>query len=211
MMFDESERTTDRVTGVVVGEVTNIDDPKDLGRVKVEFTWREAGDESYWARMATPMAGGDMGTYFLPEEGDEVLVSFARGEQRFPYVLGALWNTDQKPPRESDADNDVRVIRSRSGHEVVLDDANGEEKVEILTSAGHTVSLDDERGSETITIEDNSGQNTVEFDATAGKLTVEAGTKLELSATNVDITGDGNVNIEASGILKLKGAMIQLN
>jgi len=211
MMFDESDGAKDGIRGVVVGEVTDTDDPEDLGRVKVRFPWRDVEDESYWARIATPMAGGDMGAYFLPERGDEVLVSFARGEQRFPYVLGGLWNTEQKPPKESDAENDVRMIRSRSGHEVVLDDAEREGKVEIVTGAGHAVTLDDTSGGEKITIEDKSGQNTVEFDATAGTLTIEGGTKLELRATNVEIKGDGNVNVEASGMLTLKGAMIKLN
>lgn len=211
MMFDELEGETDKIPGVVVGEVTDIADPEDLGRVKVTFPWREANDESYWARMATPMAGDDMGTYFIPEKGDEVLVSFARGEQRFPYVLGALWNTDQKPPKQSDKSNDIRLVRSRSGHEVVFDDAENEAKVEIVTDAGHTITLDDSSGSEKITVEDKSGQNSIEFDATAGTLTIEGGTKLELKATNIDLKGDGNVRIEASGMLELKGAMIKLN
>lgn len=211
MMFNELDGETDKIPGVVVGEVTDIADPEDLGRVKVTFPWREANDESYWARLATPMAGDDMGTYFIPEKGDEVLVSFARGEQRFPYVLGALWNTDQKPPKQSDKSNDIRMVRSRSGHEVVFDDAENEAKVEIVTDAGHTITLDDSSGSEKITVEDKSGQNSIEFDATAGTLTIEGGTKLELKATNIDLKGDGNVSIEASGMLELKGAMIKLN
>lgn len=211
-MFDgQAEVADNKITGVVVGEVAAIDDPEDLGRVKIRFPWRDADDESYWARMATPMAGNDMGAYFIPEVGDEVLVSFAQGEQRFPYVLGALWNTDQKPPKGSDKQNDVRMVRSRSGHEVVLDDAENEAKVDIITSAGHTISLDDKSGSEKITIEDKSGQNSLEFDAAAGTLTIEGGTKLELKATNIDLKGDGNVNIEASGMLTLEGAMIKLN
>lgn len=210
-MLDKSENGAKTITGVVVGEVTKIDDKDELARVKVKYPWRDADDESDWARLATPMAGDDMGTYFLPEVGDEVLVSFARGDQRFPYVLGALWNTDQSPPETSDGKNDVRLIRSRSGHEIVLDDSESGAKVEVASNAGHTITLDDTSGGEKITIEDSSGQNVVEFDGTAGTLTVEAGTKLELKATNIDIKGDGQVNIEASGILKLQGAMIQLN
>jgi uncharacterized protein involved in type VI secretion and phage assembly len=211
MIFDETEETAAEISGVVVGEVTDINDPEDLGRVKIRFPWRDVDDESYWARMTTPMAGPETGMYFIPEKGDEVLVSFARGEQRFPYVLGALWNTNQKPPKQSDPDNNIRMIRSRSGHELVLNDADGEAKVEIVTNGGHTVVLDDKSGSEKITIEDKSGQNTIEFDAAGGTLTIEGGTKLELKATNIDIQGNGNVTLEASGILELKGSMIKLN
>lgn len=210
MRRDESGACGADIAGVVVGEVTNTDDPEDLGRVKIRFPWRETNDESYWARIAVPMAGANRGTYFVPEVGDEVLVSFAHGEQRFPYVIGALWNTDQKPPKESDADNDVRLIRSRSGHELVFDDGR-DGKVEISTSGGHTVTLDDASGSQTIEIEDSSGQNSVTFDGTTGTLTIEGGTKLELNATNIDISGDGQVKISSSGALTLEGAIIQLN
>lgn len=210
MILDEDSDTGDGISGVVVGQVTDIDDPEDLGRVKVRFPWRDVDDESYWARMATPMAGSDMGVYFRPEVGDEVLVSFAHGEQRFPYVIGGLWNGNQKPPKESDAANDVRMIRSRSGHEIILDDGS-DGKVEIESSGGHTVTLDDAGGSGTITIEDASGQNSVEFDGNAGTLTIEGGTELELKATNIDITGQGQVKISASGVLTLEGALIKLN
>lgn len=209
-MFNENGNTSG-IQGVVVGEVTDNNDPKNMGRLKIEFPWRESSDESHWARMATPMAGADMGQYFLPEVGDEVLVSFARGDERFPYVLGALWNSDQKPPEKNTGNNDVRKIHSRSGHEVILDDATQDGKVEVSSSSGHTVTLDDTSGSEKISIEDKSGQNSVEFDATAGTLTVEGGTKLELKATNIEIKGQGQVKVEASGILELKGAMVKLN
>lgn len=210
MMANENDGTRE-MPGVVVGEVTKNNDPEDMGRVKVTFPWRKASDETTWARTMTPMAGDDMGAYFLPQVGDEVLVAFAHGDQRFPYVLGGLWNTDQKPPESNEGNNDVRAVRSRSGHEVRLDDADRDGKVEITSSSGHTVTLDDATGSETITIEDKSGQNSVEFDATTGTLTVEGGTKLELKATNIDIKGEGQVNIQASGMLKLQGAIIQLN
>lgn len=211
MMPGDQRATPSHVEGVVVGTVTDNQDPEDMGRVKVTYPWREADDESYWARIATPMAGGDRGTYFLPEVDDEVLVAFEHGDIRFPYVVGALWNGNQQPPATNEGNNDVRLVRSRSGHEIVLDDAENEAKVELVTSAGHTITLDDKSGSETITIEDTSGQNSLEFDATAGTLTIQGGTKLELKATNIDLKADGNMNVEASGMLTLKGAMIKLN
>ena len=81
-----------RVTGVVVGVVTNNQDPDGLGRVKVKFPWLSDADESSWARIAAPMAGKERGLYFLPEVDDEVLVIFEHGDLRFPFVPGALWN-----------------------------------------------------------------------------------------------------------------------
>ena len=65
-----------RVYGVTVGVVTNNQDPDGLGRVKVRFPWLSDDDESFWARVVTPMAGNGRGLYLLPEVDDEVLVAF---------------------------------------------------------------------------------------------------------------------------------------
>ena len=200
------------VRGVAVGVVTDNEDPDGLGRVKLTFPWRESDDESYWARVAAPMAGDDMGTYFLPEVDDEVLGAFDDGNVNHPYVLGSLWNANRAPPEDNaDGSNDVRAIKSRSGHQVTLDDGDSDGKVEIETSAGHRITLDDSSGSEKITVEDKSGQNTIEFDAVAGSIDVSSGSKISLSAPMLEIKGDGNVTVEAGGILTLKGALVKIN
>ena len=80
------------VKGVAVALVTDNKDPDGLGRVKVRYPWHSQSTQSYWARIASPMAGKDRGTVFYPEVGDEVLVVFDREDLRFPYVLGGLWN-----------------------------------------------------------------------------------------------------------------------
>jgi uncharacterized protein involved in type VI secretion and phage assembly len=128
LQYPEGQAAHDgRVFGVVVGVVTNNQDPDKLGRVKVRFPWLSQDDESYWARIAVLMAGNNRGAWFLPEVDDEVLVAFEHGDVRMPYVLGALWNGVDAPPRDnSDGKNNQRVIRSRSGHELVFnDDSDG--------------------------------------------------------------------------------------
>jgi uncharacterized protein involved in type VI secretion and phage assembly len=62
----QQEAAAQRLYGVVVGLVTNNQDPDKWGRVKVKFPWLSDQDESNWARMATPMAGKSRGFYFLP-------------------------------------------------------------------------------------------------------------------------------------------------
>jgi uncharacterized protein involved in type VI secretion and phage assembly len=199
------------VRGVAVGVVTNNEDPEGLARVKLSFPWRDAADESYWARIATPMAGDGRGTYFLPEVGDEVLVAFEDGDIAHPYVVGALWNGVDAPPADNaDGSNDLRLVRSRGGHELVFDDADGG-GIEIVTNAGHRIVLDDTGGGETLRIEDASGENHLEFDAAGGSVTLTAATSVSVSAPELTLSGDGNVTIESSGMLTLKGAVIQLN
>ena len=135
-----SESHTGRITGVVIGVVTNNQDPDDLGRVKVKFPWLSDVDESFWARTATPMAGKDRGVFLLPEVDDEVLVAFEHGDVRFPYVLGGLWNGVDTPPfNNQNGKNNVRAIKSRSGHLVKLNDEDGKETVEIIDKSGKVV------------------------------------------------------------------------
>jgi len=123
-MFIVEDKNKNIIHGVVVGIVTNNKDPEDLGRIKVNFPWRGIQDESIWARIATLMAGQDRGSYFLPEIGDEVLVSFEHGDIHQPYVIGSLWNGQDKPPEtNSDGKNNNRLIKSRSGHKFIFNDS----------------------------------------------------------------------------------------
>lgn len=210
MSFSEpTDGDTGALTGVAVAIVADNDDPKDLGRVKLRYPWLETSGASNWARIAVPMAGGDRGTYFLPEVGDEVLVAFDDGDIDHPYVLGALWNGEDEPPQDNaNGENDVREIKSRSGHTVTFDDADGDEAVRIETAGGHTVVMDD--GDETITIED-TGSNEIEFDGASRSLTISSDASVTIEAPSIEITSDGNLTIEAGGVLKLDGALITLN
>jgi uncharacterized protein involved in type VI secretion and phage assembly len=170
--------------GVVIGVVTNNADPDGLSRVKVKFPWLSDQDESFWARIAAPMAGNNRGAYFLPEIDDEVLVAFEHGDVRFPYVIGALWNgKDKAPLSNSDGNNDIRVIKSRSGHVITLNDKAGQETIEIV---------------------DGSGNNGVVIDTANNRITITAGKDIVLSAPNGTIALSANtIDIEASGSGKL--------
>ena len=118
------------IPGVVIGIVKSLDDPDGLGRVKLEYPWMaEESPESNWARIAAPMAGAERGFQFMPEEGDEVLVAFEQGEIRLPYIIGYLWNGEDKPPRDEATQ---RTIKTVSGHVLEFDDTEGSEKISLL-------------------------------------------------------------------------------
>src|ERR1700750_1699162 len=97
-LFSTPVAAPTRLHGVVIGIVTNNQDPDGMHRVKVRFPWLNLDDESHWARVATPMAGDKRGAYFLPEPDDEVLVAFEHGSLEHPYVIGSLWNGKDKAP-----------------------------------------------------------------------------------------------------------------
>jgi len=197
-----------RIYGIVVGVVTNNKDPDKLGRVKVKFPWLSDQDESHWARVATPMAGPERGFYFLPEVNDEVLVAFDHGIVEMPYVIGALWNGKDKPPEKNDdGKNNIRSIKSRSGHILRLDDKQGEEKIEII----------DRTGKNKITI--SSKDNTISIEADADITIKSSKGKLVLQGNGVEIKSQAAVKIEATGNMDLKsnaqlnvkGTMVNIN
>lgn len=218
-MFDMSQESEDQETGgkikgVAVGVVTNNKDPQGMGRVKVRFPWREHHDESYWARIATLMAGKDRGSFFLPEVGDEVLVAFEREDIRHPYVVGGLWNGQDKPPEtNSDGKNNIRKIKSRSGHEIIFNDDHEakKEKVEIHTKAGHKVVLDDAAGSEKIEVRDKSGSNFIVIDSVQNSITIESTAQLKIKSQKIDIEAGATMTLKASGALTIQGAIVKIN
>lgn len=140
---DDGMPERDRVYGAVVGIVTSIDDPDALGKVKVRYPWLKDNIESPWARVVSFMAGPQRGGVFRPEVGDEVLLVFNHGDMRFPYIIGGLWNGRDESPSErgADRDNNIRLIKSRSGHMILFDDSAGSEKITVIDKNGHMIEL----------------------------------------------------------------------
>jgi uncharacterized protein involved in type VI secretion and phage assembly len=197
-----------RITGAVIGVVTNNNDPDGLGRVKVKFPWLSDADESPWARIAVPMAGNGRGTYFLPEADDEVLVVFEHGDPRSPYVIGALWNGKDAPPaNNSDGKNNVRLIQSRSGHVIRLNDEDGKETVEIVDKSGKN-SLVFDTAKNTVTL---TSDKDIVLSAAQGSIKLDA-QKIEIkSSADAKVEAGAGMDVKASGTLNVKGATINLN
>ena len=120
--------------GLVEGLVTDNVDPEKLGRVRVKFPTLPDMPDSWWARLAMPMAGQERGWMTIPEVGDEVVVSFVHGSQDNAIVLGSVYNGVDTPPyANEDGENNLRVFQSRSGHRLTFDDTAGEERIELIT------------------------------------------------------------------------------
>jgi uncharacterized protein involved in type VI secretion and phage assembly len=190
--------------------VTNLDDPDDLGRVKVKYAW--LGEiESHWVRVAAPMAGAQRGFYYLPEINDEVLVAFEHGDPHYPVIIGSLWNGTDKPPKPNSAVVqggvvNERIIQSRSGHVVILDDTNGSEKITIRDKT--------EKNEIIISSSDNSMAINVEGDFTVtakGKITLTSTLDMALeSKANSKINAGANLSVEATGSSTVKGVQLTL-
>lgn len=187
--------------GIVLGEVTSLEDPENIGRVRVTFPHLE-DEESYWARLVTLMAGADRGSRFVPEVGDEVLVAFEQGDPRRPYILGSLWSTVDTPPADdgNQVDNNWRYIKSRSGHVIRFDDTDGGEKIEFI----------DKDETHKITI-DTSGDK-IEIICDSGDINVkaEAG-KVDVKASEITVESTGEMTLKAAGTMTIKGATVDIN
>jgi phage baseplate assembly protein V len=133
-------RATDRryyglAEGIVVENQGN-----DEGQVKLKFMWFDGGATvTDWCRVSQLYAGGGYGSVFVPEIGDEVLVAFVHGDMRFPVVLGGLYNGVDKPPTARTDGRDQKIIRTKAGHEVLLDD--GAKEIRITTADGGDVTV----------------------------------------------------------------------
>lgn len=214
LLSREESQHNRNIYGVAIGIVTNNSDPEKRGRVKVNLPWRGENDESYWARIASPMAGNERGIVFYPEVGDEVLVAFDRGDITFPYVIGALWNGQDKPPEtNADGKNNIRKIRSRSGHELIFndDDKNKQEKIEIHTKGGHRIILDDSSGKEKIEIVDKSGNNKITIDSVQNSIAMESAMKLTIKANMVEIEGSTSLTLKSNAALNIQGMPVKIN
>jgi len=199
MMFDIQDELDlaverKRLYGVYVGQVTDIKDPDGQGRIKVKLPWSPDSDAGYevWARLAVLMAGNNRGSWFIPDARDEVLVAFEGGDPRRPYVVGALWNGSDKPPETMDGsgNNYKKVIRSRNGVRITLDDTDGQETLTLQTPGGQQVQIKDGPG--VVEIKDSNG-NTIKLDSSgvtiraSAKVTVQAGATVDVSASMVNV------------------------
>jgi uncharacterized protein involved in type VI secretion and phage assembly len=209
LILPRDEGADSRVFGVVTGVVTNNQDPEGLGRVKLKFPWLSDEEESDWARVATPMAGKERGLFLLPEVEDEVLVAFERGDVRYPYVIGSLWNKNAPPPvANDDGKNHLRVLKSRGGHVIRLNDEDGSESIEIVDmSEKHSIVISTKDNAITIT---SDGDVTVE--SKNGKLVLKGKNGVEItSGAALKAEAQGDAEIKASGQTTVKGSTINLN
>jgi len=195
--------------GIVVGIVTDNNDPNNQGRVKVKYPWLSEDDTSTWIRIVSPMAGSGRGFQFLPEIDDEVLVAFEHGDPHHAYVLGQLWNGSDSPPYESSKSVDGgkvvrRMIKSRTGHELFFLETPEKQGFAIHTAAGHQMEMRD--NDQLVRVKTKMGHY-VEMDDAGGKITVKDYT----GANSMEITTSGNISLTAVNQIQLKaGNSIQL-
>ncbi|MGW7253709.1 phage baseplate assembly protein V [Streptomyces sp. NPDC054834] len=192
-------RSTDKRYYGVVEALVVENEGDDEGRVKLQFPWFDGTTVTEWCRVGQLYAGNGYGSVFVPEKGDEVLVAFVHGDMRFPIVLGGLYNGQDKPPAARAGGRDQKLIRTKHGHQVLLDDTASQAAVRITSAAGHVVELDDQGKAVRITAAEG-GSVTVsaqgEITIKAPKVTVDSAS-IELGAGATEPLVLGNALLQA--------------
>jgi phage protein D len=201
------------VNGAVPALVTDVNDPENLGRVKLTFPWLSGTYTSDWARVVHVGAGKDRGMVVLPEVHDEVLVVFEQGDIRRPYVLGGLFNGVDTPKLGDgliDGTNGSvkrRGFLSKRGHQLLFFDDQGQSGVMLATSGeGLRIAL-----KETGTTIRISSQGKVEIEA-QGDVTVTAKGNGAIKAQGrLELTAGAGLKIDGGPMVEVKGSVVKLN
>lgn len=162
--------------------VKENNDDKGQGRVKVAFDWQKNGKTTNWVRVQTPNAGvsgavpKNRGWVFVPEVGDQVMVSYEHGNPDRPYVTGSVFHSGSG--KGGDKDNKVKSIITRSGNAIVFDDETG-----------------------SIVITDQTGKQLIMLDGTDA-ITVMAKKSITLTneAESVIVMDDKSIGLQADTI-----------
>ncbi len=209
------------IQGVAPGIVKEIDNK--LGRVRVNLPWLDDENKTYWARIATLMAGNGRGSWFMPEVGDEVLLGFEMGQVDNAYVLGFLWSEEDKPAIADDSiDEHVRRLRTVAKHRIDFDDRDNKQRIYVQSNSEHKLEMNDfnkfvkisTKGDRFVNFDDQNkcidiqtaGQPEMKLDDQANKITIKTGASdpsvvLDGTAQSVTITvGQNSVKVDQSGV-----------
>ncbi|WP_044270820.1 type VI secretion system tip protein VgrG [Bacteroides timonensis] len=241
---DEPDVTSPSASGFLPGlqglhaaVVKKLDgDPLKEQRIQVELPWMDSKSRLLWARLSTMYATGGMGSFFLPEPGDEVLVGFMNQDPAHPVILGSLYGEKHKPPYEYEAKNNKKALVTREKMRIEFD----EEKkiITVATPGKNTVELSDD-GKHIKLTDPNKNEITMDKDgitlSSAKDITLKAKGNIKLDATmklsgtakqdvsleglnvkvqakvGATVKGNATAELSASGQTTVKGAMVMIN
>lgn len=209
------------IHGLHTGIVTKLEgDPYGAYRIQVRLPIISTTEDGIWARVCTPDAGNERGSFFLPEIGDEVIVGFLNDDPRDPVVLGMVNSSGKPAPIAPSDSNHQKGWVTRSKLKMIFDDQK--KAIVIETPGKRKLTLDDDAG--ILKMEDANGNSIlldskgITFESSLA-ITIKAGTELKLQAANLTVSANSALKLASSasaeisggGSLTLKGGVIQIN
>ncbi|MBN2532120.1 MAG: rhs element Vgr protein [Spirochaetales bacterium] len=209
--------------GPLYGIITDNADPDGLGRVKVKLAVLGEDIETNWIPVMTLYGSAECGAFFIPEVDDQVVVVFLNDNPEQGIVLGSVWSEAAVPPEtgentgsdlNQDGENNLKFIKSRSGHQIILDDKDGEEKIQILAADGKT-RFEFLAKDEMINIETDkdlriSAGGKLSIEAEEGEITFDKGLKVEADKISME-SKSKDIEAIASQNMQIEGSSVKLN
>lgn len=181
------------ISGLHIGVVETFEsDPERHYRVRVRVPGWQTGSEVVWARQLHPDAGNERGVFFYPEPGDEVVLGFLNDDPREALLLGSL-HSESRPaaavaPDALDENNYLKGIFTREGIQLKFDDET--KTLTLQTTDSQKISL--------------NGQDKI-IEITDGN-----DNKITLSDSGITLKSGGDIKIEASGKVEIKGSTVDV-
>lgn len=211
-------------------KVVDTKDPEGLGRVQVKLVGFSEEISLPWVRIVGPYASNQFGQVWLPEVDDEIILLQGQGEALDQMLcLGSVYNGTNKPiTTDTDGKNNLKEIRTRTGHRITFDDTDGTEVITIETSGQkHSLVFDVKSGTITLTgtklfkVAMDDGDVTVKCkNATVTateSATIDGTKKATVTAKAVTVEGTDTVDIKKSKItidgsdVTIKGSSVAIN
>jgi len=151
------------------GTVSDNQDPRNQGRLKVQVPEILGDVDSGWALPCAPYAGDHTGSYAVPSVGAGVWVEFEAGDVSRPIWVGCWWQSDSLPKDEggNDATPDLKIVRSEQDMLLAMHD-----------------------DSQTIALSDGDGKNLLKIEVQQGQVTLKASTKVVVDAPMIELVAN---------------------
>lgn len=225
------------IEGLHIGVVEALKgDPASGNRIKVQIPLLNTKPGSVWARLSQFAASQEVGVFFVPSVGDEVILGFLNNDPNQAIILGCLYSAKHVPPYPITDENFKRAFISPEKLKIELDD---EKKIiTVVTPGKNSIVIDDDAKSITLKdqnknefiMNDSGIQMTSAKDITLkakGNIKLEATGKVNVKATqdttiegmnvtakaqtSLKVSGSASAEISASGQTTVKGAMVMIN
>jgi uncharacterized protein involved in type VI secretion and phage assembly len=122
--MSQEEKYFGKYRGTVVDNV----DPLQIGRILAMVPDVSGIVPTSWAMPCVPIAGKQMGHYFVPQVGAGVWVEFEQGDPDYPIWVGCYWGSVAEVPALALAGNPLSpniVLQTAAQNAIVVSDLPG--------------------------------------------------------------------------------------
>lgn len=197
----ENRRVFNTFSAIIEQEV----DEKGQYIVKLPFNQDGQGQQSKPTRLVQPFGGVNHGMHFPLTQGTEVLVCGENGDLDRPIILGTLTNNNAPSPVTSQNSSENKLV-TRAGHTLLMDDKQGQEKIQLATNNNkNSLMLDATNSAHHATLQSVEGDVKITAKekiqlSSEGEINATSGADIVIAATdNIQMQSrEGNINLSAS-------------